>query len=166
MRKPVPLLLAMSLLLGACSGSAALNPPDKKRDGTSPVASKQTEEPPIVDRACQALMADFLNALTDLNSQVSGGLAFEEYIQQVGNIRVTYERIHTASVDPACTSAVALPAERALNRYVEAVNIWNNCRGDGGCTDDHVKPQLQAKWIEAASHIDAAETGLDTLPKD
>jgi hypothetical protein len=165
MRKPVPLLLAMGLLLGACSGGAALNPPDRK-DGTSPVASKQTEEPPVVGQGCQALMADFLSALTDLNSRVSGGLAFEEYNQQVVNIRITYERIHTASVDPACTSAVALPAERALNRYVEAVNIWNNCRGDGGCTDDQVQPQLQAKWIEAASHIDAAETGLATLPKD
>lgn len=155
----------MGLLLVACSGSAALNPSDRK-DGTSPVASKQTEEPPVLDRGCQALLGDFLNALTDLNSRVSGGLAFEEYNQQVGNIRVTYERIHTASVDPECTSAVALPAERALNRYVEAVNIWNNCRGDGGCTDDHVKPQLQAKWIEAASHIDVAEAALATLPKD
>ena len=156
-------LLAVTLLLGACSRAetAAQGP-----GGSSPVATKQTEEPPpIVARDCHALLGDFLQALTELDSRVSAGLAFEDYSQQVGNIRVTYERIETASVESDCLTSVALPAERALNRYVEAYTIWNNCVGNGAsCTEPDVMPKLEAKWAEATSHIDAAETGLATLP--
>jgi hypothetical protein len=115
------------------------------------------------------LLADFLTALTQLDSLVSAGqsagLQFEAYAGQVGDIRVTYERIETSSVESDCLTAVQLPAERALNRYVEAYNIWNNCLGNG-CTDAEVMPKLEAKWAEATSQIDAAEIGLATLPDE
>jgi hypothetical protein len=167
MKKRFPALLAVALLVAACArGGTATPQPGKKPDRTSPVASKQTEAPPVVSRDCQSLLGDFLDALTELDSLVSAGLAFEAYGQQVGDIRVTYERIETSSVGSACLMAVQLPAERALNRYVEAYNIWNNCVGDGACTEADVMSKLEAKWAEATSNIDAAETGLTTLPSN
>lgn len=165
MRNRFHALLAVALLVGACArGETAVNRTSGNPDGTSPVATKQTAEPPIVARDCHSLLGDFLNALTELDSRVSAGLAFEDYSQQVGDIRVTYERIETARVESTCLTAVALPAERALNRYVEAYTIWNNCVGNGACAEAEVMPKLEAKWAEATSNIDAAETGLEELP--
>jgi hypothetical protein len=172
MKKRFPAVLAVALLVGACArGGTATPQPGKEPDRTSPVASKQTEEPPVVSRDCQSLLGDFLEALTELDSLVaaggSAGLAFEAYGQQVGDIRVTFERIETSSVGSDCLMAVQLPAERALNRYVEAYNIWNNCVGNGpSCTEADVMSKLEAKWAEATSQIDAAEIGLSTLPSE
>lgn len=172
MIKQIHALLAVALLVGACArGESPGNRSPLKPDDSSPVASKQTVEPPVaVPRDCQGLLGDFLTALTQLDSLVSvgqsAGLQFEAYSQQVGDVRVTYERIETSSVESDCLTAVQLPAERALNRYVEAYNIWNNCVGNGACQDAEVMPKLQAKWAEATSQIDAAETGLATLPDE
>lgn len=165
MKKRFPALLAVALLAGACARGEATPQPGKKPDRTSPVAAKQTEEPPVLSHDCQSLLGDFLDALTELDSLVTSGLAFEAYSQRVGDIRVTYERIETSSVGSDCLTSVQLPAERALNRYVEAYNIWNNCVGDGACTEADVMSKLEAKWAEATSNIDAAETGLETLPR-
>jgi hypothetical protein len=127
--------------------------------------AQPTEEPPPVPQNCRGLLGDFLDGLTQLDTLVTAtGLQFETYSQEVGNIRSTYERIETSSVRTDCLTAVQLPAERALFRYVEAYTIWNNCMGNGGCVDAEVMPKLQAKWAEATSHIDAAETGLAALP--
>jgi hypothetical protein len=166
MKKRFPALLAVALLTAACArGETATPQPGKEPDRISPVATKQTEEPPVVSHDCQSLLGDFLDALTELDSLVTSGLAFEAYSQRVGDIRVTYERIETSSVGSDCLTSVQLPAERALNRYVEAYNIWNNCVGNGpSCTEADVMTKLEAKWAEATSHIDAAETGLATLP--
>jgi hypothetical protein len=160
-------LLAVALLLLACArGEGASQQPGTKPDRSSPVASKQTEEPPpIVATDCHSLLGDFLAALTQLDSRVSAGLQFEDYGQQVAGIRVTFERIETSSVESDCLTTVQLPAERALNRYVEAYNIWNNCVGNGAsCAKAEVMPKLEAKWAEATSQIDVAETGLKALP--
>jgi hypothetical protein len=167
MKMRIPALLAVALLLVvACASRDDTQQPGSKPDRTTPVASKQTEEPPpIVATDCHSLLRDFLAALTELDTQVSAGLQFEDYGQQVGDIRVTFERIETSHVESDCLSAVQLPAERALNRYVEAYNIWNNCVGNGAsCAEADVMPKLEAKWAEATSQIDAAETGLATLP--
>ena len=160
-------LLGVALILPmACARRDDTPQAGTKPDGTSPVASKQTQEPPpIVATDCHSLLGDFLAALTELDTQVSAGLQFEDYGQQVGDIRVTFERIETSYVESDCLTAVQLPAERALNRYVEAYNIWNNCVGNGAsCAEADVMPKLEAKWAEATSQIDAAETGLATLP--
>jgi hypothetical protein len=166
MKKRISALLAMALLIGACARGST--PPADKPDQTSPVASKQTDEPPqVVAADCQSLLGDFLTALTELDSKVAAGLPFENYGQQVGDIRVTYERIETSSVGSDCLMAVQLPAERAFNRYVEAYNIWNNCVGNGTeCTEAEVMSKLEAKWAEATSQIDAAEAALATLPSE
>jgi hypothetical protein len=168
MIKRIHALLALALLVGACARGETVGPSPRKTDDSSPVAAKQTVEPPVVvPRDCRGLLGDFLTGLTQLDSLVSAGqsagLQFEAYAGQVGDIRVTYERIETSSVESDCLTAVQLPAERALNRYVEAYNIWSNCLGNG-CTDAEVMPKLEAKWAEATTQIDAAETGLATLP--
>jgi hypothetical protein len=38
------------------------------------------------------------------------------------------------------------------------------CRDVRACTEADVMTKLEAKWTEATSHIDSAETGLATLP--
>ena len=166
MRISALLAVALLLLIACARREDTSQQPGTKPDGTSPVASKQTEEPPpVVATDCHSLLGDFLAALTELDTQVSAGLQFEDYGQQVGDIRVTFERIETSYVESDCLTAVQLPAERALNRYVEAYNIWNNCVGNGAsCAEADVMPKLEAKWAEATSQIDAAETGLATLP--
>jgi hypothetical protein len=160
-------LLAVTLLLAACARGDSAGPSARNTDDSSPVAAKGTGEPPVVTpRDCRGLLGEFLAGLSQLDQLVTAsGLQFEAYSRQVGDIRATYEQIETSNVQTDCLTAVQLPAERALNRYVEAHNIWNNCVTNGGtCNDAEVMPKLQAKWAEATSQIDAAETGLAALP--
>jgi hypothetical protein len=162
-------LLAIALLLGACARGDSGGTSPRKTDDSSPVASKRTEEPPVVvPRDCQGLLGEFLDGLSQLDQLVSAsGLQFEAYSRQVGDIRATYEQIETSNVETPCLTAVQLPAERALNRYVEAYNIWNNCVGNGEtCNRSEVTPKLEAKWAEANLQLDAAQTGLAALPDE
>jgi exonuclease VII small subunit len=58
---------------------------------------------------------------------------------------------------------VALPAERALNRYVEADNIWKNCEDELNCAEEQIMPKLRSKWRQATTHLDEAGSGLAAL---
>jgi hypothetical protein len=58
---------------------------------------------------------------------------------------------------------VGLPAERALNLYVQAGNTWNNCIGNLDCSLDDIEPQLQRRWAAASRKLADAEQGLEDL---
>lgn len=55
---------------------------------------------------------------------------------------------------------VATPAERALNRYIAAVNTWGECVEVPGCRAESVEAQLQDEWRYATNFVLAARARL------
>jgi len=112
---------------------------------------------------CQSDLEAFLNTLEDLNSRLEIGLNYHDYTEKVGNVRVAYDKIDFGGLDPECVRLVGVPAEAALNQYIQAVNAWSKCIQDINCSNEQVKPTLQRHWAAATTKIMQARDGVETL---
>jgi hypothetical protein len=156
-------VFALLPLLGACSEETVAVTPSNPNQKSVVETQANDRGPRGVHAACRAELREFLDALTQLNSELRLGLTFDDYGPAVGDIRVTYDRIEVTNVGPECLAHVALPAEKALNRYVEADNIWKNCEDELSCTEEQIMPKLRSKWRQATTQIEEAESGLASL---
>jgi hypothetical protein len=156
---------AAAALLLASGGTAS-------RHGTSAVAvvseHVQSVEQRKADQAkydgCQQQMRPLLDSLSELDSRLNVGLSYDEYTNQVGNVRVDYDAIDFGQLDdPACLASVGIPSEKALNQYAKAATVWNNCIGDFNCSNDSIKPTLQRYWSRATTLVASAKDGLDAM---
>ena len=123
------------------------------------------EKAAALEAKCRQQTGGLMRSLQELDSRLSVGLVYQEYSTQVGDARVAYDRVSIGALDPECLTEVAIHLESAMNAYVKADNIWNNCITDLYCDNDSIKPDLQAKWSEATSLIGKAESGLSSLSK-
>jgi hypothetical protein len=105
-------------------------------------------------------MVRFVDELQELDSRLDVGLTFAAYGEKVGDASVAYDRIPFKKLDFDCTLEVGVPAEKALNLYIEANNIWNDCVSDIYCSNDSITPKLQRKWAQATRKIRQARSAL------
>ena len=150
-------LLILSLVITGCGG--AVVPADEPAGADS---STPTEAPPaVVAVNCPDEMSDFIAALQELDSRLNVGMNFQEYSERVGDARVAYDKIDVEDLDDSCIEHVGVPAEDAMNAYIDANSTWNECISDPDCTNDSITAELQSKWAEATELIEEAENGLD-----
>jgi hypothetical protein len=123
----------------------------------------EAAEAQLIHDVCVEEFTPLLNQLRELDSRLSVGLTFPEYSEHVGDIRVEYDRIPIDDLDFNCVQRVGIPAENALNHYVDAHNEWNDCIQDLGCDTDSIDPSLQASWLDATQEIERAEGGFEEL---
>lgn len=102
-----------------------------------------------------------MEALEDLDSRLNVGLNFANYSERVGDIRVAYDRIGFEDLGAGCIEHVGVHAEDAMNAYIRANNVWNDCISDIDCTNDSIRADLQAEWADATDLIVKARDGLD-----
>jgi hypothetical protein len=136
-------LLAVVLLVGTIMAGCG---------GSSSQAPGATAAPPeSVSGSCVTAMKGLTDALFALNSRLSVGMNYAAYGQAVGDAKVAYDKIKIPDLDAACLSGVGKPAEAALNEYLAAYTVWNNCIGTSGCTNDSIKSKLQDHWATAST---------------
>ncbi len=147
----------LALTIAACGGAAAPPAPT----GPTPVPTPSpSPTPATVTAECVESTAGLLEALQDIDARLNVGLTKVDYGTRVGDVRVAYERVDIADLDPLCISEMAIHLENALNEYVEANNAWSECFSDTDCDNDSVKPTLQEHWAEATRLIDLAEGAI------
>lgn len=135
---------------------------DAKRKREKARAAKEAAQ-----AACHSEYDPLVQSLTDLQSEISVGLNYSEYGDAVRRVRVKYGRLDFGGQALSCTSGVGVPAENALNRYVEAYNIWNRCQEDLDCSGvDAIESKLQAKWARADTQLEKATSGFDAVEAD
>jgi hypothetical protein len=150
--------LVLVLTLSACGGSIAPGAGDAS--GTAnPTASAPAQTTPP-GPICPRPVVRFVDALTELDSRLSVGLNYANYSDHVGDARVAYDRIDVKDLDLDCLTDVGAPAEKALNYYIDAYKIWNDCVGDIYCSNDDIRSKLQRKWAQATAKIDKAKAAL------
>jgi hypothetical protein len=154
------------IILSACDPGDL--PGQGEQSPTGPAAGEENNEEAgavaaVLQAECEEQTGDFLDALGELDSRLGVGLQFDDYLNQVGDVRVAYDQVPFDDMAAACIQEVGLPAERALNLYVQAGNIWNNCIGNFDCSLDDIEPQLQRKWAVASRKLADAEQGLEDL---
>jgi hypothetical protein len=81
-----------------------------------------------------------------LRRQLTVGLSYEQYAAKVKALRRSYDKLPIDRLLIDCVSAIGTPAEAALNRYINAANVWGECLADAACTTATIEPVLQRKW--------------------
>jgi hypothetical protein len=163
--------LLAALLVGGCGGGG----PEATSDGT--VASDETArtvEKPTASREeakdrprpvpagdlCQSQLGGFIGSMDGLRRRLAVGVTYDQYVAEVRGIRSTYGEIPTERLRIDCLTAVAAPAEKAFNRYIEAANDWGECVSELGCGSAEIEPVLQRRWRIASHLLSEAQDGL------
>jgi hypothetical protein len=128
---------------------------------SSPSPVDTAAEAAALQAECEDALGPFLDELSELDSRLGVGMQFSEYLQAVGDVRVEYDQIAFGDIEADCLAKVGVPAEKALNLYAQASNLWNHCIQSFACNfNQDLEPKLQQKWALATLKISEAETGL------
>lgn len=111
-------------------------------------------------RDCAAAVKDFMSALHELDSRLDVGLTVAEYGNQVGDLKVAYDRVAWDTLPDECAQRVGIPAEAALNEYVKAHTQWQDCIQTSGCETSFIESNLQGYWTKAHEKVVEADQGL------
>ena len=98
--------------------------------------------------------------MDSLRRRLAVGVTYEQYVNEVQGVKATYRDVPTERLQVDCVSAVGIPAERAFNRYIQAVNEWGDCVSEAGCGSAEVEPILQQRWRAASHFLSEAQAGL------
>lgn len=174
------LLVLMAALAVSCGG------PNKAKlaaERTTYVAQLrslvQTREATKREQVCRKQIGGFLDALRALDSKLDVGITFADYGNEVGNVKVEYDRMDSGSRLASDCLKAAASGEKAMTAYVRAHTEWNDCLnaegswswdtdefGFSNCTTDDVEASLQLDWLAATSAVTKANRLLNGIDKD
>lgn len=158
-------LAALAIALPGCGGDTPAN----ARDTPVSSAEKSVDTKPAghpkgaaaISKRCRGQVGAFLDTMSSLRERLTTGLSYEEYVGEVGVIRVAYDEVPVRQLALPCLSAAGTPGELAFDRYIAAANSWGECIEEEGCDAASVEPVLQKQWRRASLLLDEARSGLD-----
>jgi hypothetical protein len=162
--------LGIVALFCGCGGpSAAEREQARKTDGELLLREVQSRadqqaqaEAEAARSACESEIGDFIEALNDLGSRLDVGLNFQSYSDRVGDVRVAYNKINVSALGGSCLDPAA-DGEDAMNSYIRAYNVWNDCISDLDCSTDSIDSKLQAQWSKASEKLTSANSSFDSV---
>lgn len=130
-------------------------------------AEQERQEAIAAAETCTDTFEPLLDELRELDSRLDIGLSYDEYGDKVADVKVAYDGVRFRDVrdDFACIGDVGIPAENALNQYVKAYTIWDECFGDFNCDMDSVEPEMQQHWSKATVLVSRADRSLSRLAR-
>jgi hypothetical protein len=152
---PVACLLAAALLLvasgcgeesGAAESAAARQPP---------ATASAAPAGPTPAAGCPKQLGAFVGSLDGLRRRLAAGLSYDDYVTAVKGLRASYREIPVQRLAFGCL-ATGRPAEKALNKHIDAANAWGECLADAACTTATIEPVLQRKWRVASRQLSEA----------
>jgi hypothetical protein len=111
---------------------------------------------------CQSQLGGFVGSMDGLRRRLAVGVTYDQYVAEVRGIRSTYGEIPIDRLQIDCLAAVAIPGEKAFNRYIEAANEWGECVSELGCGSEEIEPVLQRRWRTASHFLSESKDGLKT----
>lgn len=150
--------LIVTALFAGCGGATATPVPTGPTPKPTASPKPTPSPPPTISQSCADELEGLLESLEELDGRLDVGLTYVAYGERVGDVSVAYNRVDLEAVKGMgldCVSTGAL-LENAFNEYIKAHNAWRDCFDRTGCTNDSVKPTLQAHWATATQKIDAA----------
>lgn len=160
----VTLYSSMGLLV-ACGDSGPTAEEKREARERREAAQERREREKAKETAdtCRRQLGKLLNALTTLNGRLGVGLNYATYFEEVGEANVAYQKIPFKQLSLECMGKVGVPSEKALNRYVDAADIWDECFEDLYCDNDAVDEKLNREWLKAGRLVAQARRGLHEL---
>jgi hypothetical protein len=151
----VGILLGLALIMPGCGDQ------DAPAAGTGRVTARGLE-PGVsaATRTCRSQLHGLLDSMDELRGKLAVGLSYGAYLHEVKAVQAAYDRVPVDRLGLGCLVKVGTPAERALNRYIAAVNAWGDCLTLASCDSESVEPKLQRKWALASARLSSAQKGL------
>jgi len=149
------MLLCLALALPACGDERTAAADSKATTTASPARAKAPAR-----GGCAAELHGLLGTMDALRRKLAAGLSYDQYLDEVRELKAVYGDIGADQVALGCLLAVGAPAERALNRYIGAANTWGNCLATVSCSTESVEPKLQHRWALASDLLSSAQKGL------
>ncbi|MBA3866310.1 MAG: hypothetical protein H0X42_08185 [Solirubrobacterales bacterium] len=128
---------------------------------TTPSGSRSTAS----TGACASQLGELLDAMATLRTNLVAGLSYEQYVGELEAIRGAYHGIPSDEIALGCLKAAGTPAEKTLNKYIEASNYWTACVEETGCEAVTIESTLQTEWRQASKLLSGAQQGLQRLEK-
>jgi hypothetical protein len=157
-----PCALAVS---GCGGGDTATARKDALRQQLAALHAQQQAKAKAAGRKCQHQLNDLLTSLRGLRSRLAVGESYRRYLGEVRDLMATYKRIPVNELGAACLVKVGKPSEKAVNRYLDAINVWGACLRKAGCDAFAIAPKVKPKWWQAASLTSTAQKGLEKLQR-
>lgn len=151
------LLAGLALLAAGCGGGAG--EPETVRAATEEAARSQ---PRAADPRCLNQLGGFLGSLDRLRDQLVAGVTYEQYVEELSDVRAAYSRLPVNEIELRCLRRVGSTGERALNRYIDAAEIWSDCVELAGCQSASIEARLQRRWRQGSRLLSRAEDGIST----
>lgn len=161
------LIAAAAFLLVVGAGAASWYAFDLEgvfygNSASSASGASDSDDDELADQ-CERKVGDLLAELEDLESRLGGvGVNYEEYGRRVGDVSAAYGQVPARSLEGDCLD-VGIAAENAVNSYIKAGNVWNDCFDDINCDLDSIDPELQNHWNDASDSLDRANDRLRDL---
>jgi len=115
--------------------------------------------------ACENELGDFLDALEEIDSRLDIGMTFTDYGGKTADAKVAHDRVNASNLTPAACVKAAVAGEDALESYISAYTIWNDCIQSDYCETEYKEPELQAKWLQASRKHDKAQRLFESVGK-
>ncbi len=149
-------LLSLSLALTACGGESTSGPRQATAapSGAGPVARSSA------NARCRGQLQPFLGSMDALREDLAVGLSYVGYLDELREAREAYGRIRADRLPVGCLLVAAGAGERALNRYIDAANVWGDCLATAACETEAIEPGLQRRWALASDLLTSAQSGL------
>jgi hypothetical protein len=156
--------IALAVLALAASGCGKQTSASGSAQSTSRVAlplhgNDQATRAGAKGGGCGAQLGGLLRSMDTLRTRLAIGLTYESYLHRVNGLRATYDEVPVGRLSLNCLSTGA-PAERALNEYIAAANLWGDCLATPGCDTGNVEPKLQRHWKIASRYLSRAQRSL------
>ncbi|HEX6665528.1 MAG TPA: hypothetical protein VF081_02920 [Solirubrobacterales bacterium] len=147
------------LALGAsgCGGEGQPAGDASALAGPTADAGAATRSAPSPAARCATQLRGFLASMDRLRERLVVGVSYRQYIGELKAVRVPYDKLPVGRLAAECLTAAAAPAERSLNKYLEAANVWGECVEVPGCRSSSIEPELQRKWRQGADLLSSAE---------
>jgi len=148
--------LSLALVLAACGaqGTAGEDTVD-----AAPAAGAARGARVAGGMTCRSQLRPLLAAMDTLRADLATGLSYDQYVSELRRVRGAHRRIRADRLQLGCLVAAGAPAERALDRYVEAANAWGKCLATAACETASIEPRLQGEWARASKLLSAAQAG-------
>jgi hypothetical protein len=148
------LAASAALLLAGCGdGSSAT----ADRTASTQAKSEASAEAAAPMAGCPRQVDAFVASLDALRRQLAIGLSYEQYAARVKFPQAAYGEVPVDHLSIGCLTTTGTPSERALNRYIDAANVWGACLADAACETATIEPVLQRKWRVASRHLGEVE---------
>lgn len=148
--------LSLALVLAACGAQST---PGEGTVDAAPPASVARGARAAGGMTCRGQLRPLLAAMDTLRTDLATGLSYDRYVSELRRVRGAHRRIRADRLQLGCLVAAGAPAERAIDRYIEAANAWGRCLATAPCETASIEPRLQAEWARASKLLSAAQAG-------